>query len=373
MNGIITPDLLRAKELAANRLLRPNFFGNVVGVGIGNKSVDGVLTETLCVRIYVQTKFDLEDLSPAVALPSEVLDIPTDVIEIGRFGREGRLVTPPNPSAWIGPGSPIPVNTTVPNVNSGATGTPPNPNAWIGPGSPIRVNTTVPNVNSGAIGTLGAVLQDRAGNPYILGCNHILAVNGRVPINTEIVSATDYNPGSIAQFRGHYVEIQRNQSNPVDCALASVENRNLMQPQFPVKIGRPLLPDAKDPRAKAARGVKVAKIGAARGMKVAKIGAATGITYGTIVDVDADLFVDYSFGTFRFSNQIGIDGKIDGQNEDVFATEGDSGAIVVDMESKLAVGMVFAEAGRFAVACPLSEVLQQLRAKVGSDLALAGY
>ena len=62
-------------------------------------------------------------------------------------------------------------------------------------------------------------------------------------------------------------------------------------------------------------------------VKVTKFGAVTGRTDGTIVDRDADLYIDYSFGTFLFEHQFMIDGGGDGAD---FATAGDSGSLVVD-------------------------------------------
>ena len=38
------------------------------------------------VRIYVQSKLDLDDVTPAYLLPSSFLDIPTDIIAVGRLG-----------------------------------------------------------------------------------------------------------------------------------------------------------------------------------------------------------------------------------------------------------------------------------------------
>src|SRR5215471_8873163 len=93
MNNNISPDLQKhlrdAKQLAANSLLRPNYFANIVGVGIGAKSVDGAGTPTYCVRVYVVSKVDIEDLSPAEVVPSSFLDVPTDIIPVGLLSQTG--------------------------------------------------------------------------------------------------------------------------------------------------------------------------------------------------------------------------------------------------------------------------------------------
>src|SRR5579862_7350062 len=90
MKSTNRPDVLNAKQEALKQFLRPNHFGNVVGVGIGNKVVDGATTSQPSVRIYVVTKLYLEDLTPAEVIPSSILGVPTDVIETGRFGRKGK-------------------------------------------------------------------------------------------------------------------------------------------------------------------------------------------------------------------------------------------------------------------------------------------
>ena len=327
----LTPDLQKAKQLAVNRLLRPNSFGNVVGVGIGNKVIDGIVTQTLCVRIYVQSKLDLDDIIPAVLIPSSFLDIPTDVIEIGRLGRIGRV-----------------------KLREDLTEKDP-----IAPGSPIRLQTSAPNVNSGTAGTLGAVVEGR-GYRYILSCNHILAVNGRVPTDAGIVSGAsievDTPRENVATPTPYYVGIARNQPNDVDCALGLIADSGKVQTGFPDKIGKPQFPSGNvcySPEI---------------GTRVVKFGAVTGLTYGNVVDVNADFFVDYSFGTFRFADQIVIDGSIKGQESDVFASEGDSGSIVFVDADKRAIGMIFAEADRFALACPLQKVRNQFKEKFSLDL-----
>jgi hypothetical protein len=100
---------------------------------------------------------------------------------------------------------------------------------------------------------------------------------------------------------------------------------------------------------------------------VKKAGAVTGITQGKIVDIDADLYVDYSFGTFRFEHQVIIDGATENPP---FATAGDSGAIVVDMATKRGTAMILAASGRFAVACPLPTVFAELGKRLSTKLKL---
>lgn len=329
MNGPNTPavayDLTQAKEDAVKLLLHPN--GNVVGIGIGKKVTDGKETPEDCVRVYVVSKiapnaarppwFRLEpsgpqgdgELSPQHLAPTDFHGVPTDVIEVGRFGRKGL-----HPQARVD---------TTPR-----------------PGSPIRVNTSAPNVNQGQRGTLGAVVTDGA-RQYILSCNHILAVNGRVPKDAVIVSAEFVGTEDTLAKPGPFVGFERDGCNAVDCAMAPMLTPAMVQATFPDGL--------------ALSGNQPADPGP--NAKVTKLGAVTGRTYGTIVDRDAALYIDYSFGTFLFEHQFMIDGGSDGTD---FATAGDSGSLVVDTDTKRAVAMIFAASGRFAVACPLTQVFKQL-------------
>jgi hypothetical protein len=195
------------------------------------------------------------------------------------------------------------------------------------------------------------VVQFGAKNTFLLSCNHVLSGNGRVPKGTKVVSGALCGPGKkpqhIATFPGvgYFVDIGPGR-NAVDCALARLE-------RAPKAINPPT---PKLPR---------------RGTRVKKVGAASGTTYGRIVDTDADVSVDYSFGTFRFNNQILIEG-VDGKRARTeFALDGDSGAIAVDNKG-VPIGMVFAEAGRYAVACPLTEVLARLGARLAKVPDLKG-
>jgi hypothetical protein len=307
-----------AKREAAKKLLGPNYPNNVIGVGIGNKLTEGKDTGELCVRVYVLSKFEEDKLSPSALVPRAFHDVPTDVIKVGWFGRHGRLKELPT--------------------------RPPT----IGPGSHIRVEANVPNVNSGAFGTLGSVVSDGGGNDYILSCNHILGANGRVPENRNIFS----NDKLIGSFGGSQfcVELKRGQINYVDCALGRLTNKKVSF-DFPVEF-QPASNQPITPR---------------RGMRVAKAGAISGTTYGTIDDVDAEGYINYEFGTFHLDNQVVIDS---GSDDIEFAVSGDSGSWVVDIDQKAATAMIFAAAGRFAVACPLPAVMKALQDQLNSRLTL---
>jgi hypothetical protein len=302
MNALqIDLDLVQAKQAAMNELMDRDLPpGNVVGVGIGKNHL----------RIYVENL----RLSPVERVRKEYLGIPTDVIEIGRLGRNGR-----KPKKITDDSAPQ-------------------------PGSRIRVKTDAPNVNSGATGTIGMKVADNDGH-YILGCNHILAVNGRVPKNAEIVWAKFVDPEEAIAVPYIHVPLSRHCDNPVDCALARIKEPDKVQAMFPASIGM----------------VNDQLMAPQHGMTVTKAGATTDTTDGAIVDISADLYVEYSFGRFRFANQVVVKTA---EDELEFATRGDSGSIVVSKETNQPVAMIFAASGTFAVACQLSEVLTLLQEKI---------
>ena len=108
------------------------------------------------------------------------------------------------------------------------------------------------------------------------------------------------------------------------------------------------------------------------GQPVVKFGRTTGLTKGIIVDIDADIVVDYTFGSFRFVNQVLIQGK-------GFANDGDSGAVVITQpadaaKEREAVAMVVAPVGEFTAACPLQVALDILGKELNPPtvLTLAG-
>src|SRR5687767_7953395 len=63
----------------------PDF--NVVGVGIGEKIVEGKPTGIRAIKFLVQRKYDEAHLKPSQRLPKMIDGLPTDVEQVGRFVR----------------------------------------------------------------------------------------------------------------------------------------------------------------------------------------------------------------------------------------------------------------------------------------------
>lgn len=307
-----------AKAEAVARYLKPN--SNIVGVGIGKKPIDGRPTD--CVRIYVVIRKDEAAIPASQLVPKGTMisGVPVDVIEVGPFGKNGQK----------------------PIKDDGTT---------TRPGSPIRVKTAATNVNEGRRGTLGAVVTDGEAY-YILGCNHVLAVNGRVPADpdlAQVVSGEFVGGDAPLASPDEFVPLLRDTANSADCAIARLKGRDSVPSTFPDGTVRLTSPDP---------------VALEIGVSVRKFGAGTGLTLGSIVDTDVDLYVDYSFGTFLFEHQVVIQSSEDGKE---FATGGDSGSIVVagtDAHGGQAAGLIFAASGTFAVACPFGTVLSELAARL---------
>lgn len=62
-------------------LLNPN----VVGVGIGIKIINGILTKRKCIKIYVQKKAPRSKLKKNEIIPQRLSGVETDIEEVGRL------------------------------------------------------------------------------------------------------------------------------------------------------------------------------------------------------------------------------------------------------------------------------------------------
>jgi hypothetical protein len=314
----------------------------VVGVGIGTKVINGIDTLEDCVRVYVAQKAEnTSQLAASEIVPEEIARVQTDVIGAGRT-----FATRPNIIVQRRSLTSSATNGERPTAKPGSS---------IGP-----LVTDMPNVNQMLSGTLGAVLQDVKGAKYALSANHVLSVNGRIkgakPVHSPSPEDDLHPPDGardtvIARAEPIAVPLKRSGSgagNRVDCAIVQLLDNVDVDPTFP-------------------GGVSVTGIAAPeRGMSVMKYGKRTGWTSGRIIDVQADILMDYSFGNFRFVDQI----LIEGANDVPFAADGDSGSVILN-EKRQAVGLLFGPVGLLTAACPMPAVIQELSQLLGCDLRFA--
>ena len=280
---------------------------NVVGVGIGRRTVRGYATHDVALKVYVKQKLHPLLVKDGQVIPDEVEGVPTDVEEAGEF------------SIW----RPIP---------------------------PIYQRKVRPAMGGLSIGhfaitagTLGCLVKD-AGETFILSNNHVLANENRGAEGDPILQPGRFDGGKpdrdVIGRLDTYVAVDPEETNLVDSALAAPFDVRDVTPDI-LGIGR-------------LRGTKDADLEE----KVMKSGRTTRRTNGTIVDVSATLRVGYQTGSYIFTDQMIIKGE-----RGAFSAGGDSGSAIVSVDSH-AVGLLFAGSPVFTVANKMSNVEKALDVKV---------
>ena len=224
-------------------------------------------------------------------------------------------------------------------------------------------------VNDCCGGTLGALVQDRENNLYILSNNHVLAESDQArpgdPVIEPALIDLNCNPqaGKTIGALRYAVPLNSAETN-VDAALA--EATPAVDPSGAIlQLGPPS--DGRLSAAAPAAGTGEAlTAGLLNHLQVVKSGRTTGLTCSTVDTVDLTVQVDYyydcaetqPFYTKTYTNQIGIPGV-------GFADSGDSGALVMDASNAEPIGLFFSSgsaegAGGFSVANPIQDVLSEL-------------
>ena len=130
--------------------------------------------------------------------------------------------------------------------------------------------------------------------------------------------------------------------NHIDAAIAEPDDPSSVTPNI-MTIGLPSNPPSP----------------AFLGQPVAKHGRTTGFTWGTVVDISFDGFVDYGTPSNPqrawFEDQIGIEGA----PGTPFSAGGDSGSLIVDRPGSHPVGLLFAGDGTQTLANPINLVLNR--------------
>jgi len=302
-----------------------NAYGSaIVGIGRGPAERGGKLDEKRkdCIRFYVSSKAARGVLAPTHEsfIPPVLNGIPTDVFEVGRIR---------------------PFNSSV------------SPGALVA----LDENSTVAPSDFGALGAL--VKEAKSGALGIVTCNHVIAWNGLVSPGSRIQVATrdemvSDEPYAVARLV-NWIHLEHGADNLGDCAYATFERDYPSAQSF----------GALDP-VSAQEGV------AEIGDPVVRIG---GTVAGYVADVSATIDVDYEFGTFRMVNQI----VIQAPPGERFATEGDSGSVVLRDAGKERVPIALVWGGRrnLTYASPLKTCLEKLDltwvAPMGRTGSATGY
>ena len=226
-------------------------------------------------------------------------------------------------------------------------------------GRPISLGATGGNIGDKTRffccgGTLGSLVQDGNGNKYILSNNHVLARTNKSVIGDDISHPGLIDNSCVRDFSEVVADLSifktisfaSGTTNTVDAAIAQIRSGAVNSDGSILDIGQ----------------VDTDIVAPALGMAVKKSGRTTGLTSGTIMAINATIFVGYTrnCGSNRMRiaqlvNQIRID-------PGSFSDGGDSGSLIVeDVETcPRPVGLLFAGSDTSTFANPIGEVLNAL-------------
>lgn len=278
------------------RIAQPSSPANIVGVGIGEKYKDGLPTGQVCLRVYVVQKIPLEQVPPELLISpiDKDYNVPTDVISVGR------------PELLI---NRMQID-------------------------PARGGVSIGYKSHNSAGTLGGLVRDATSNSiHILSNKHVFNPIGNAQKGDDIIQPGLLDGGGrdIAKFERE-CPITSSTSNFVDAAIANVPRREWVSPDI-VGIGVP-------------KGI----CHPLRNRWVLKSGRTTGLTRGYIDDSQASVTLDYDGTVILFDDQLLIRGvpspsELSSRTAErvfPFSAPGDSGSLVIDEGTCVAVGLVFA-------------------------------
>ncbi len=296
------------KELKVMQKHQDQIFNlpNIVGVGIGCKVKDGIISQEPAIVALVVKKVDKAYLPEASMVPAELDGVVTDVREVGEIKLLGRT---------------------------------------------DKQRPACPGISIGhykiTAGTFGAMVYDnQTGDPLILSNNHVLANvtngrDGRSAIGDAIYQPGSYDGGTSADTIAHlhrFVPVyygSNSKANLVDCAVAKPISNDLIIDEI-MEIGK-------------VAGVAQAEVG----MNVKKSGRTTGLTTGTIDTVHTTVKVNMGVGTATFKDQIVAGAMSQG---------GDSGSLVLNEQNE-AIGLLFAGSDYTTIFNDIQNVLNALKVR----------
>lgn len=290
---------------------------NVLGIGLGEKYAGDQPTGVLALKFLVVRKYPESELSKGEILPKSVDGLPVDVEEVGLLRRQQTAA----------PAAPVAL---------------PNPRVRMRPARPgSSIGFLSPLFRMA--GTFGALVTDGT-DVFVLSNNHVIADENRLPLGSPIVQPGTLDGGTPADAIAELTKFiaLKPKGNTVDAAIARALRRADVSPDV-LHIGPP-------------RGVARASID----MAVHKFGRTTSYTVGRVTSVDTDVKITYETGTFRFDDQIIIVGR----GGKPFSAAGDSGSLILERGTNLAVGLLFAGSSSHTVANHLNVVLRKLRVKL---------
>jgi hypothetical protein len=273
-------NLLRIRDKVEGVLLK---IPGVVHVGVGIKKKDGTLTDTPCLRVYVERKKTLAEIPKDHIIPAEAEGVLIDVIEIERLSKE---IDSKKYRPLVG-GCQI-MNAEWKSVSVG-TGT----------GSMTFQ------------GTLGCFSKRNSDNKIVLLSNyHVLTWGGAT---TDDPIGQPLSPCVCGCCTcGHVAVIGAlvDDSSFVDCGYA-ILNEDVTYTNSIVDIG-----------------YVTGTAAAILNEKVRKYGSTTGLTEGTVTEVSGIALV----GSVTYSDQIEVTPTV---SHPFFTRKGDSGSVYVNSNNKV--------------------------------------
>lgn len=310
-------------------------FRNVTGIGAGIQQVNGVMTGTPSLLIFVDQKLPIEALETNQIIPKEINGIKTDVVQTGYLFAGNQQTLHVDTQALL---------TRVRPAKGG-------------------YSVAHRSVTAGTIATcVYDILPNGSTNPpvhgygipsryYILSNNHVLANSNNANIGDPILQPGPLDGGNDPADRiatlSRFIPITfssqvplENQNNLVDAAIAEA-------PFHQIDRSIHWIGSVQGWRRK--QNVTV-------GTRVMKVGRTTNHTHGAITAVNATVDVNYGSGRVaRFRDQIVTTNLSSG---------GDSGSLITTNEG-VAIGLLFAGSSSVTIA----NHIEHVRALLGIEVA----
>jgi hypothetical protein len=198
-------------------------------------------------------------------------------------------------------------------------------------GRPLHIGQSCGHhtITAGTLGCFVRLLGQHTGPLHILSNNHVLAAENRGRNGDPILQPGRIDggerPGDVIGLLARQVRLKRNATNYVDAAIARINSVT--------KVDELGLKDY---------GGKLAGVGdpfVDIGTRVAKQGRTTGLTLGRVTAFELDnVVVQFDAGNLRFDNQL----EIEGEGDKAFSAGGDSGSLIFEQDTRVAVGLLFA-------------------------------
>ena len=291
-------------------------FDNIVGISVGEKIANGSPTGVSCLTVHVLKKSGESDIKPRAVIDPTVHGVPTDVLETGRI-----IAQMPHPVVGL--------------YRPAAGGC-------------SMSSTMVTRGTASCVVRIPAPGLPGGEELAFLGNNHVFAGCNSVKIDDWIIQPSPQDGGlfplhALARLRDYVkLDFDPNAWNEVDCAVAAARSQDCVSGV--VSLGL----------------IKKTTMEPQHGRQVAKYGVATGLTYGVIQDENVVDWVDYGGQSARFRKLF----KIVSTGIGPFSAGGDSGSLVVDVQTRRPVGLIVGGDLAFSYGCRISTVLSLLRAKI---------